>query len=426
VSIGLSPKSTLRARMVGPVVCVGLLLIAGCNANYPESLKYPLRTDVLVLERPQTTTPKQFDSPGQLTEWLNGLKAMGAKTVNPADMDPTQRGQLDAALNDIFGTPAHPRVKDLAEEVTDALQLEPDKLAEGSNLYRRHCVHCHGVPGNGEGPTAAWVNPHPRDYRRGIFKFTSSSQPSGKRKPRREDLVRTVRQGIEGTSMPAFGSMTNDKFGVLHDEQLNRLVSYVIHLSMRGQTEFEIMSKLLPQKESDKGKKVDLEDSDGNTVSIADYAKEYVKLISGHWREANEDQYLIRPGPYQVKDDELKESVRRGYDLFTKPGDAGCVKCHFDFGRQNNFLFDDWGTIVRPADLTTGVYRGGRRPIDLYYRIHAGINGANMPAFGDTLKPDQVWDIINFLEALPYPKMREKYGLKLEAPAGHEEVTLSR
>jgi mono/diheme cytochrome c family protein len=195
---------------------------------------------------------------------------------------------------------------------------------------------------------------------------------------------------------------------------------------MRGQTEFEIMSKLLPQKESDKGKKVDLEDSDGNTVSIADYAKEYVKLISGHWREANEDQYLIRPGPYQVKDDELKESVRRGYDLFTKPGDAGCVKCHFDFGRQNNFLFDDWGTIVRPADLTTGVYRGGRRPIDLYYRIHAGINGANMPAFGDTLKPDQVWDIINFLEALPYPKMREKYGLKLEAPAGHEEVTLSR
>ena len=42
------------------------------------------------------------------------------------------------------------------------------------------------------------------------------------------------------------------------------------------------------------------------------------------------------------------------------------------------------GTRCVPDDPTqksaTGVYRGGMRPIDLYYRIHAGINGAPMPA----------------------------------------------
>jgi hypothetical protein len=55
------------------------------------------------------------------------------------------------------------------------LKLDPDTLARGSSLYRLQCLHCHGLSGNGRGPTAAWVNPHPRDYRSGVFKFTSSS-----------------------------------------------------------------------------------------------------------------------------------------------------------------------------------------------------------------------------------------------------------
>ena len=101
------------------------------------------------------------------------------------------------------------------------------------------------------------------------------------------------------------------------------------------------------------------------------------------------------------------DSIGRGFVSFTT-GAAECRKCHGDFGRVNNYIYDDWGTIVRPANLTTGIYRGGRRPIDLYYRIHAGINGSNMPAFGESVfatNPAEIWDIVNFLEALPYKKM---------------------
>ena len=66
------------------------------------------------------------------------------------------------------------------------------------------------------------------------------------------------------------------------------------------------------------------------------------------------------------------------------------------------------------VNLTTGVFRGGRRPIDLYYRIHSGINGSNMTAFGKALKPDQIWDLVNFLEILPYPKLRERFEINID------------
>ena len=52
-----------------------------------------------------------------------------------------------------------------AEAVVLAAGAWSDTLAEGSKLYRQHCLHCHGLEGNGRGPTGYWVNPPPRDYR---------------------------------------------------------------------------------------------------------------------------------------------------------------------------------------------------------------------------------------------------------------------
>jgi hypothetical protein len=93
-----------------------------------------------------------------------------------------------------------------------------------------------------------------------------------------------------------------------------------------------------------------------------------------------------------------------------------------DYGRQAAFKYDYWGTVVRPADVTTGVFRGGRRPIDLFWRIHSGINGTGMTAFGKQnpgqqsgMSSAQIWDLVNFLEVLPYPAMRKAFGIKLEA-----------
>jgi mono/diheme cytochrome c family protein len=288
-------------------------------------------------------------------------------------------------------------VGDSSDEIVDALKLKDDsgkdRLAPGSRLFRRHCLHCHGLTGDGHGPTAEWVNPHPRDYRLGKFKFSSSSQPAGSRKPRREDLKRTLRQGIEGTSMPSFG--------LLPDAELEELISYVIHLSLRGEVEFKVILGIL---------------GDTITDSVEEEADKVLSGAAANWVQAEEDKNLIKPGPYPG----LSElSVKNGHRLFLDEGAASCVKCHKDFGRQNNFLYDDWGTIVRPLDLTSGVYRGGRRPIDFYWRIHSGINGANMPAFYDALKPSlNDWELLLAAarDQVPAEKItkREQFGIEVE------------
>jgi hypothetical protein len=60
---------------------------------------------------------------------------------------------------------------------------------------------------------------------------------------------------------------------------------------------------------------------------------------------------------------------------------------------------DSWGHSAAAADLTSGMFRGGGRPIDIYRRIYSGINGTPMPAFSDVFakQPDDVWYLVHFI-----------------------------
>jgi mono/diheme cytochrome c family protein len=262
-------------------------------------------------------------------------------------------------------------------------------------------MHCHGVPGDGRGPTGPWVSPHPRDYRSGIFKFISTDTRIAGRKPSRRDLHRTLEHGIEGTSMPSFG--------LLEEFEKQQLISYVIHLSLRGEAELSTMRTILSK-----------QSLEGGSVSANVYSvlEDTQTGLLNNWAQSNEENSALPPTPYPYKEDaeERKASVRRGYVLFTSEKlAASCIKCHADYGRQVPFRYDEWGTLVRPANLTSGVYRGGRRPIDLYWRIRLGINGAAMPKAEFEGKDfldkdgkktiDPYWDLVNFVQALPYPAM---------------------
>jgi mono/diheme cytochrome c family protein len=365
--------------------------------------------------------------------------------LDPNLLPAKDRATLEKALEDLFGTPAEPKVKvepyaeDLQKYKIDPgvfkkLQLGDKELKEGSRLYRIHCLHCHGVSGDGRGPTAKWVNPHPRDYRPGLFKFQSVDQVVGESNlpPRRADLRRTLEQGVEGTSMPSFV--------VLPPDELDLLAGYVMHLSMRGKTEFQTILDGYKYKDNKlemtgKLKEPEDDDTDLEAGDLAKYVAYQAKKVVAKWmlsetRHIKPSDYpfeevdfdLYKKGdPKQVKNFEvMQESVKRGFEVFTtKKGD--CQTCHKDFGRRSEYTFDMWGNLKRPANLTLGVYRGGRRPIDLYYRVHSGINGALMVAYGGALitksadgtTKDEVWDVVNFLQVLPYPAMRKEYGLNI-------------
>lgn len=279
--------------------------------------------------------------------------------------DAGNRKAIAEALAQHFGTPEAPRL-----EGTDLVSQE--RLDAGSKLYRIHCLHCHGVTGDGQGPTAPFLYPRPRDYRQGVFKFTSTDYGVA---PTEDDLRRTLDEGVPGTSMPSFK--------LLPEEEREALLDYVVLLSMRGQVE-----RLLVE-EAEFGP---LEE---NLVD------DQIEFVISQWENAPNNVMQPREAmpPYS---DEL---ALKGRDLFLSTTGAGCVGCHGrDFrGRgQQEMNPDSWGNTIRPADLTLGIYRGGRRPIDLYWRIATGISGTPMPGSRTTRSDEEIWQMVHFVRALPY------------------------
>ena len=373
-------------------------------------------------------------------------------------------------------------------------------VAGGYVLYRNNCLHCHGVFGAGDGPTAAFLFPKPRDYRPGIFKFTSTNPTNAK--PSRDDLRKTLLYGLHGTSMPGFEA-------TLTLSEIDQVIDYMTFLSIRGETERYLVDEA-----------VNADDADAAKALEPELVEEIVQKVTSSWTEAETN--VVNPTVRRVA--ATPESVRRGRDLYLGVNTSGpkleCVGCHGTAAQGNGSafidrtIFDDvvfrqysfdeaaartfrtaaevanphqtqspkadsagvgsfltenpailailrkdhsllgtdvtdpqfaylvkndmaqvtsaarkllpdlddsefrsylvakydlwakgsldvWNNPLRAANLTAGVYKGGRRPLDLYWRLAKGINGAKMPAHAGILTEEQIWDIVNFILALP-------------------------
>ena len=318
----------------------------------------------------------------------------------PEDFAAKHQRQIEEALVKYFGTPRFPRFMEVAPEdkqPADAKELllvdrlERRHLQHGRELYTQQCSGCHGTTGDGRGRAAVYLNPPPRDYRLGKFKFTST--PRGA-KPRRADLARIIRHGAKGTSMPAFRFMA--------ENDLEAVIDYVVLLSSRGEVEYRLMR--IAESEL-RGENEDL-DIDPQLVA------EQVQFVAQSWADAGTQ--IVRPLTPQPQ--YTQESIDAGARAFVQ---LNCYKCHGRDGRGNK-LFDvgkdDWGRTAYAADLTTGMLHGGRRPIDVYRRIYSGINATPMPAFaqpdtgkGETeaQRSETIWNLAHFIttvvEGKPLP-----------------------
>jgi mono/diheme cytochrome c family protein len=240
----------------------------------------------------------------------------------------------------------------------------------------------------------------PRDYRTGLFKFIRSV-PAANGKPSRDDLRRVLVRGVDGTAMPPFPNLT--------EADLDALVSYVIHLSARGEVEYQALRKLIKSPE----------DSDGPEAEV----QSALKRVAERWGMATKTPMPMSLAPVYASAEERTAAALRGYTLFTAKDGAGCLSCHIDYGRANNLKYDSWGTIVQPRNLFLGLYRGGRTDEDLYARIYTGVNGSGMPAHKQLVdsakpgEPDKIWDLVAFVRALAHPQQRamlQSRGVKLD------------
>jgi sulfur oxidation c-type cytochrome SoxX len=86
----------------------------------------------------------------------------------------------------------------------------PGALVSGEATYKALCLRCHGEKGDGLGPIAAHLDPSPRDLTKDGF---MNSKPEAR-------LLNSVRNGVAGTSMPAWGKL-------LSEEQAKGVLSFI-------------------------------------------------------------------------------------------------------------------------------------------------------------------------------------------------------
>ncbi|WP_145211585.1 c-type cytochrome [Gimesia alba] len=317
------------------------------------------------------------------------------------------------------GTIAVEKSAEIDPQPGDTFKVECVRLQFGRDLYNRHCMHCHGMSGEGTGPTSRYLNPPPRDFRLGIYKYTSTKSTS---KAQEADLERTVKEGIAGTYMPSFKLLTED--------EVSAIVNYVIWLSIRGETEKKLDDELFLDYSQEVYDERTSEEGGETREEVLEELKEFMELdfpdtlefatdsVSEAWEEANEEDALVIPKMPRVPD--TPESRERGRKLYLSQK-TKCASCHGPQGRgngtatqdfwtnpatnekyKNRGLHDIWGNQLPPRDLHRGIYRGGRRPIDTYRRLAAGIKGTPMPAFGGSLSDEELWDLVNYVMSLPY------------------------
>lgn len=233
-----------------------------------------------------------------------------------------------------------------------AARLGGDSVAEsvaaqatvdGEIVYRERCAFCHGENGDGNGPVASYLNPRPRDFTSGQFRFRTTA--SGEL-PLREDVISIVENGVRGTAMPSWE-------GVLTQAEIEAAVDYVTQNFVPdwGTYEPTVIAIGRPPRVSD--------------ATIAEGEQIYQELQC--WR---------------------------------CHGQAGRAD-----GPSAPTLTDELDFPIRAADLTKAWrYKGGSELVDIFTRFSTGMNGTPMPSFYDVFpeeeREEKLWALSAYVRSL--------------------------
>jgi mono/diheme cytochrome c family protein len=212
-------------------------------------------------------------------------------------------------------------------------------VQSGKEIFQQNCVGCHGVDATGQGPASQMLDPKPRNLVSGAFKFRST--PLGSL-PTNQDLIRTLEQGVLGTSMPGFP--------LLSSQEKYALVAFI-------------------------------------------------KSLRSDWEKNVGKSFAIPQAPREVFSNKtlLLASAYRGRKIF----EEGCMTCHGDKGQGDGpsaeGLVDNDNNPIRPANLSKRQIKSGRRAEDVYKAILTGLDGTPMPSFDGIYTESQIWDLVAYV-----------------------------
>ena len=90
------------------------------------------------------------------------------------------------------------------DETADAESGNP-----GKEMYDQNCNSCHGPMGAGDGPAAASLNPKPRNLQVASADWKNGADLAG--------ITKTLKEGISGTGMVAYGHLGDDNLKLIAD-----------------------------------------------------------------------------------------------------------------------------------------------------------------------------------------------------------------
>jgi mono/diheme cytochrome c family protein len=239
------------------------------------------------------------------------------------------------------------------------LTAAPALADDGGAIYRERCAVCHGANGRGDGAAAGLLEPRPRDFTTGRYKFRST--PTGTL-PALADVVATTSRGLRGTSMPGFADL-------LAPQAMDAVARYVLALAPPD------ARHALP-------------------LSLPAGARDAPPLRL----------------PAKARGD--------GAALFER---AGCGECHGADGRSSAWrtaVAAPWGG--RPATRLDEpwTFRGGSDEETIARRILTGLDGTAMPAYAGALSVSEARAVARHVRTLARPPIWEEPDPARVATAG--------
>lgn len=231
------------------------------------------------------------------------------------------------------------------------------KLELGQEAYGTYCVGCHGEKGDGKGPAERFLNPKPRDFRKGRVKFASVE--SGQ-VPTDEDYVRIINEGLSGTAMPAFP--------LLPAREKEALVAYL--KTFRNEKDVPGQPVAVPKDPW----------SGGSAAAIEEGQKTYHQLVKCwmcHPTYATGKELSTWAGKPEGPPPPLRPNP---YDSLAKES--------------------EWGSDIRAPDFLVDRIKTGTDVASLVRVIGAGIGGTAMPAWASSLTPEQLWGLAYYVKSL--------------------------
>ena len=297
--------------------------------------------------------------------------------------------ELQALLSPAY-SPRYPTMDAVAHEKNFS---DTPTISEGEILYQTHCQHCHGEDGGGDGSAARHLFPLPRNFRAEPMRMVSAANGLATN----EDLIRTIREGLPGTSMPAFKSLSH--------EQLLLVVDVVRRWQREGLSDQYATHQAMLQ-------------NDGEALTSDSTTKlDWIEHRLLPSEALSLPQVLAIESGAHGFESTAGDVLEIGLSLFRQ---AGCQSCHVDSIdpspddlRRPSVLFDSLGRPIQARDLRRDAFRRGNSFAEIYRRLVLGIPGTPHPAIGG-FNEHQLIVLVRFVAQLNFLEGEKKYQTNAE------------